>query len=157
MKDISKVLKKLEYGVYVVTMGKGTDGNAFTASWLSQVSSEPPMVAMAVHNKHQSMPKMSEAGAFAVNILAEGDDNIARTYFGPAESGYEKLKGAGISSSPETGSPLISGAVGYLDCKVVNKISVGNHTLFVAEVVAASLEREVHILTTFNSKTRYTG
>ena len=51
--DISKVLRKFEYGVYVVTMGKGNEGNAFTASWVSQVSSEPPMITLAVRENRR--------------------------------------------------------------------------------------------------------
>jgi flavin reductase (DIM6/NTAB) family NADH-FMN oxidoreductase RutF len=41
-KEIKNVLRKLEYGVHVVSTGRGADGNAFTTSWLTQVSSEPP-------------------------------------------------------------------------------------------------------------------
>ena len=44
--DARKVLRKLEYGVYIVTMGRGQSGNALTASWLTQVSSEPLMIAL---------------------------------------------------------------------------------------------------------------
>ena len=65
-KTVLATLRKLEYGIYVVTMGKGNAGNAFTASWVSQVSSAPPMVALAVHNKHQSSRLLQEHGAFVL-------------------------------------------------------------------------------------------
>ena len=156
-KDMKRVLRKLEYGVYVVSMGKGQDGNAFTASWLTQVSSEPPMVAIAVHNKHQSNPMLKEHGAFVVNLIGEGQDGVAKAYYGPAESGYEKLKGRDVQDSPATGSPLIKGAVGYLDCKIVSQVAAGNHTVFVAEVVAAEFNSGEHILSTTNSKLHYAG
>ncbi len=64
-KQITAVLKKLEYGVYIVTMGQGNAGNAFTASWVSQVSNEPPIIALAVHNKHQSSRQIDQAGSNA--------------------------------------------------------------------------------------------
>jgi len=156
-KDINKVLRKLEYGVYVVTMGKGTDGNAFTASWLTQVGSEPPMVALAIHNKHQSARLIKDAGAFAVNLIAEGQDDYAKVYYGPAESGYRKLESATVTDAPGTGSPILGGVVGYLDCKVVETVATGDHTLFIGEVVAASYESNKPILTSTNSKLRYTG
>jgi len=156
-KDIAKVLRKLEYGVYVVSMGKGENGNAFTASWLGQVSSEPPMVAIAVHNAHQSMPLIEKAGAFVVNLIAADQEEFAKSYYGPAESGYDKLKAKDIKDSPVTGSPLLNGAAGYLDCKVVTQLKTGNHTLFVGEVVAAIYTGDSPILSTTNSKLVYAG
>lgn len=156
-KDISRALKKMEYGVYVVTVGKGNDGNAFTASWLTQVSSEPPMIALAVHNKHQSCPRLKEAGAFAVNMIAKGQEVVAKTYYGPAESGYEKLKSAIVKSGPITGSPLLNGTIGFLDCKIIQNVTTGNHTLFIAEVVAALIETDAPILTSENSNLKYVG
>ena len=74
------------------TMGKGKSGNAFTASWLTQVSNEPPMVIVSIKNSHQSAKLLNELDAFAVNILPQGEEAIAKTYYGPAESGYAKLE-----------------------------------------------------------------
>jgi flavin reductase (DIM6/NTAB) family NADH-FMN oxidoreductase RutF len=147
----------MEYGVYVVSMGKGEDGNAFTASWVTQVSSEPPMVSIAVHNKHQSNPLLKKSGAFVVNLIGEGQEAVAKTYYGPAESGYEKLKGTDVVASPGTGTPLIKGAVGFVDCRIVETVAVGNHTLFVGEVVAAEYHSDNPILTTTNTRLVYTG
>lgn len=158
MKEVEKVLKKLEYGVYVVTMGRGAQGNAFTASWVSQVSSDPPLVALAVHNKHQSSRLIAENKAFAINLVGEGQEAVAKTYYGPAESGYEKLAGSSVIDAPATGTPLIPGAIGYLDCLMVDKVDVGNHTLFIGKVKAASLDDKVtQLMTTSNSKLFYTG
>lgn len=156
-KQINAVLKKLEYGVYIVTMGKGTEGNAFTASWVSQVSSEPPMIALAVHNKHQSSRLIDQHGAFVLNLIAENHPEIAKAYYGPAESGYQKLANAELGSSPATGSPLIQGAIGFIECKVFTKVSAGNHTIFVGEVKAAELHQDTPLLTSSKSKLHYLG
>jgi flavin reductase (DIM6/NTAB) family NADH-FMN oxidoreductase RutF len=156
-KTTSKVLAKLEYGIYVVTMGKGADGNAFTASWLTQVSGEPPMVAVAVNNKHQSARLLQELDSFAVNILPAGQESVAKAYFGPAESGYKKLEAAVIKPAPQTGSPVIPGSVGFLDCKIVNRVAAGNHTVFFGEVLAAELEKDIDILTSTSGRLRYAG
>lgn len=158
MKDIKNVLKRLEYGIYVVTMGKGDDGNAFTASWVMQCSSEPPMIAVAVHNKHQSAILIKEGAAFAVNLIGEGQEEVVKSYFGPAESGYEKLKGYSVKDAPETKTPLIPGAIGYIDCALAHSYNAGNHTIFVGEIKAAWLDDEVtKLMTTSNSKMHYFG
>lgn len=158
MKDINKVLKKLEYGIYIVTMGQGTAGNAFTASWVMQCSSEPPMIAVAVHNKHQSSVLIKEGGAFVVNLLGEGQDGVAKAYYGPAESGYNKLSSSSVTDSPVTKTPLIPGAIGYFDCELVESYTAGNHTIFVGEIKEAELDDSVtQLMTTSNSKLHYLG
>ena len=157
MKEIRKVLKKLEYGVYLVSAGKGHAGNAFTASWITQVSSEPPMVAVAVNSKHQSARIIKEHGAFVINLLKDEWTDVAKTYYGPAESGYEKLKHAFLQNSPATGTPIFEGVPGYLDCAVVDTVQAGNHTIFIGEVKAAELKDDIPILTTTNSKLHYEG
>jgi len=156
-KQIKQALRRLEYGVYVVSMGQGEEGNAFTGSWISQVSSEPPMVAIAVHNKHQSARLLNEQDAYVVNLLPESGLAVAKSYYGPAESGYEKLKAKDISSAPATGTAYLNGAIGFLDCKIVDRVKTGNHTLYIGEVVAASPGADTAILTTTSSKLHYTG
>jgi flavin reductase (DIM6/NTAB) family NADH-FMN oxidoreductase RutF len=156
-KAIKQTLRRLEYGVYVVSMGKGQEGNAFTGSWISQVSSEPPMVAIAVHNKHQSARLLNEAPAFVINILTDNGVAVAKAYYGPAESGYQKLQAKEVTAAPATGTPVLAGASGWLDCKIVNRVVTGNHTLYVGEVLAASPGDSGAILTTTSSKLHYTG
>lgn len=156
-KDIKGVLRRLEYGVYIVTMGRGADGNAFTASWITQVSSEPPLVALAVHNKHQSSRLIRDGKAFVVNLLASGHAEFARTYYGPAESGYQKLKHAILRDAPVTGTPILNGVVGWLECRLANEVACGNHTLFIGEAVAGESTENVPILTSSASKLHYLG
>jgi len=156
-KQISKVLGKLHYGVYVVSMGKGESGNALTASWLTQVSNNPPTVAVAIKSSHQSARLLKETGSFVVNVLAEDHDSLAKAYYGPAESGYDKLKGRELTDSPVTGSPVLKGAVAFLDCKISNEVVAGDHTVFFGEVVAAEMDKDAPLLTTSNTKMRYKG
>ncbi len=156
-KNISAALRRLEYGVYVVTLGKGNAGNAFTASWVSQISSAPPMIALAVHNKHQSSRMLQEHGAFVLNLIDKDQIAVAKTYYGPAESGYEKLKHATVTPSPSTGTAMLNGAVGYLECRIVKMVPAGNHTLLLADVVAGEVDAERPILTTTSSHLHYAG
>jgi flavin reductase (DIM6/NTAB) family NADH-FMN oxidoreductase RutF len=156
--NIKKVLRKLEYGVYVVSMGKGNEGNAFTASWVAQVSSEPPMVMISVKNEHKSVPILQEHGAFVVNFVERDHDTVVKRYYGPAESGYAKLQTADIEPSPVTKTPVLNTLKGYLDCRIVETIAAGNHTLFIGEVMAAFIDDiDAVLMSSYNSKLRYAG
>jgi flavin reductase (DIM6/NTAB) family NADH-FMN oxidoreductase RutF len=156
-KEIKEVLSKLEYGVYVISMGRGQDGNAFTASWLTQVSSEPPMVLVSIKNSHQSARMLNERDCFVVNLLGHGAEALAKSYFGPAEAGLARLKGINVMPAPETGCPIVPGAVGFLDCRVIKRVPCGNHTAFFGEILAAEMEQAGEILTSTSSRLRYTG
>ncbi len=156
-KDIAKVLAKLDYDICVVTMGKGSSGNALTVSWLTQVSGAPPMIAMAIKSSHQSTPMLKEAGAFAVNFLSDNQETTAKAYYGPAESGYDKLSGSTLGDAPVTGSPLLSGVVGYLDCKIETSVIAGDHTVFIGEVLAAELNDDLPLLNTSRGGMKYRG
>lgn len=155
--NIRKVWRKLEHGVYVVTMGKGTEGNALAASWVTPVSSEPYMMAIVIKNSHQSAPMLKKHGAFVIHLIEKGNEGVAKTYYGPAESGYRKLEGTSVKDSPGTGSPLIPGAMAWLDCKIVETLTTGNHTVFVGEVKDAELIKDAEIMTSSNTDLRYYG
>jgi flavin reductase (DIM6/NTAB) family NADH-FMN oxidoreductase RutF len=138
-------------------MGHGNEGNAFTASWLTQVSSEPPMLVVAIHNKHQSSRILKENDCFVVNLLSREAEGVAKTYYGPAESGYHKLRALPLEAAPATGCPIIPGAIGFLDCRIVKRVPAGNHTVFFGEVLAAQLDSDSEILTSSSSRLRYVG
>jgi len=113
---------------------------------------------VAVHNKHQSSRLIAENQAFVINLIGQGQEAVAKAYYGPAESGYEKLDGTSVTDSSATNTPLIPGAIGHLDCLDINKVETGNHTLFLGRVKAASLEDDAaQLMTTSNSKLHYTG
>jgi flavin reductase (DIM6/NTAB) family NADH-FMN oxidoreductase RutF len=42
----------------------------------------------------------------------------------------------------ETGCPIISDSLGYVECKVVATVEQGDHTVFVAQVIGAGVHRE---------------
>ena len=112
-KQITSALKKIEYGVYIVTMGEGQQRECIHRQLDLQVSSEPPIIALAVHNKHQSSRLLKEAGGFVINFIAASTPEVAKTYYGPAESGYQKLKSASVTDAPVTGAPILNGVAGF--------------------------------------------
>jgi flavin reductase (DIM6/NTAB) family NADH-FMN oxidoreductase RutF len=66
------VLRMVTYGLYAVGVAHGEDRNMFTANWLTQVSFEPPLVALSVENDSHSIGLLRESGVFAGSLF--GDD-----------------------------------------------------------------------------------
>ena len=71
------VLRLFTYGLYAVTCAHEDVANVFTANWLTQVSFDPPMVAVSVENDSASLPLILASGLFAVNVYAAGERELA--------------------------------------------------------------------------------
>jgi flavin reductase (DIM6/NTAB) family NADH-FMN oxidoreductase RutF len=116
--------------------------NLMAAGWLAPVSSDPPMVAVAVHPGRYTYGLIEKSGQFALNIpprpLAE-QVKKAGTLTG-AE--VDKFLQVGLTpyEGKQVSAPLIAECIGHLECGVVERVAAGDHTLFIAEIVAASCD-----------------
>ena len=138
--QISAVLDKMIYGVYVVTARKREQVGALTASWLCQVSREPALMMVGVKKGRHSHDIISKGGVFAVNILAEDQVDLARRY-----ASADKFQGDDFDTR-DTGAPILKGAIAYLDCEVIQRLEAGDHTLFVARIDSGQVIRDAQPL-----------
>lgn len=112
------------------------------AAWVMNCSNDPPMVALAVYPARFTHDLIIKSGQFALNIpprpLLDKVKKIA------AASGEEVDKFVTnkltLYEGKQVNAPLIAECVGHLECGVVDTLRTGNHTLFLAEIVAASAD-----------------
>ena len=74
-----EVLRLFTYGLYAITTGDLGHWNAFTANWVSQVSFDPPLVAVSVENASVSLPIIRSSGHFAVNVFNSDQRDLSGT------------------------------------------------------------------------------
>lgn len=129
----------IPYGLYVLT-GETKDGRvaAATVNWVTQTAFEPPLVVVCVKADSGAHAVIKEAGAFALNILGKGQQSVAYAFFKPAEREGNTIGGQAFRSG-STGAPLLDGAPAYVECRLVETIEKGDHSIFVGEVVNAGL------------------
>jgi flavin reductase (DIM6/NTAB) family NADH-FMN oxidoreductase RutF len=132
------VLRKLPYGMSVMT-AVGTDGRAAgsTLTWLSQCSFDPPLVMLAIQKTSQMHGVVAESGRLAVNLLGQGQAEIAKAFFRPPPAEAGRLGDYRYEPGPVTGAPLLLDAPAWFEARVTDWIERGDHTVFVAEVVGA--------------------
>jgi flavin reductase (DIM6/NTAB) family NADH-FMN oxidoreductase RutF len=121
-------------GVTVVTTS-GKDGSVrgMTVSAFSSLSLDPPLVLICVENRTSIYEHLNEEGGFfAVNILAEDQELVSRRF---ATKDTDRFDGIGYTTGA-TGSPILTGALAFVECRVVNAYPGGDHTIFVGEVEA---------------------
>lgn len=123
-------------GVTVVTASHAGEQHGMTVSSFTSIALEPPMIIISLQTGSRTHELVSQANAFAVTILAAGQQDLSDRFAGRAPGTEDRL--AGIETEfLSTGAPFIKGGLAYLDCRVTQAISVGANTLFLAEVVAA--------------------
>ena len=129
------VMGHLPTGVSVVT-GHGDDGPAGLAmgSFMS-VSLEPPLIAVSPALTSTSWPEIRAGGRFCVNVLSEAQVELARRF---AVSGGEKFAELDWTRGPG-GSPILEGAVAWIDCTIHSEQRAGDHWLVLGRVVELDL------------------
>lgn len=144
--DFTSVLSKIPYGVSVVTVGLGGDSNGLTVSWMSQVSFEPPHIMIAVDSAHHSTDILTSTKSFAVNLLKDDQKDIATHFAKQSIINVDKADQYSLREA-STGTPILTDALAYLDCEVVQQFEVGGHTVFIGQVVDAAILNDGEPLT----------
>jgi flavin reductase (DIM6/NTAB) family NADH-FMN oxidoreductase RutF len=150
------VLRMLTYGLYVVGVAHGDDRNMFTANWLTQVSFEPPLVALSVENDSHSIELLRPSGVFAVSVLSTDQREEAGALGKRWKLRPDKIEAVQYRLG-ETGCPILMGAPGVLECRVIDSMPAGDSTVFLAEVINAEVQAEGTPLTMQEAGFRHAG
>ena len=154
-KDARDALRLVPYGLYVLTTAHDGRVNAITCNWVTQVSFKPLLIAVAIEKQSQTHQLLRGSGVFAINFLDKEQKHLARQMAIPYRLKPHKLAGIPYHAD-ETGAPLLDEAIGYLECEVSQVLEVvGDHTLFIGQVVAGGAVRHVEPLTLLHSGLRY--
>jgi len=138
---VSRANRLINFGtVVLVTSSHGGRNNIVSLAWNSPISHKPMLVGVAIAKKHFSNELISKSGEYVINIPDAGLVS-AVTYCGSVSGRDEdKFGKSGLTAVPgkKVAVPLIDECFAHLECKVVDKVEIGDHTLFVGEVLAAS-------------------
>jgi len=129
------VLTSFPYGLYVVTVARDGEEHGLTASWVTQTAVAPPMVAVAIESSSETIEMIREARRFGVNLLSQGQRDVAAKLPG-------RLKGIRTKRAPAAQTPVLADALGWVECRVVATVPSGDHTLVLGEVIATAVEQD---------------
>lgn len=138
------VLGHFPTGVTVVTGvdAQGTPHGITIGSFVS-VSLDPPLVGFFPGKNSRSWPAIAQSGSFCVNLLAAGQDELCwRFAKEPAEGEDSKFTGVTWTRSA-SGSPVLPGVIGWIDCTVESVSEAGDHWFVMGRVVGLAHEADV--------------
>ncbi|GAB3498442.1 flavin reductase family protein [Nocardiopsis coralliicola] len=128
------VLGRHAAGVVVVTAPGDPHPAGITATSFTSVSLRPPLVSFYIDARSASWPVIRDAPAFAVNLLAEGQRDVAARF---ATRGVDRFAPPTRWQPGPEGAPLLAGASGHVVCSPHMTVMVGDHWLVVGRVTAA--------------------
>lgn len=151
-----EALRLFTYGLYVATVGTREHQNAFTVNWTTQVSFDPPLVALSVENDGHSLPIIRETKHFALNILASDERDRAGVLGKPYSRHPEKDETVRFDFAAGN-TPVLADAPAWVVCEVTGELPAGDSTLFVGRVVDAQVNRKVEPLTMLQAGFKHAG
>ena len=136
----NKALYSLQYGVFMLGTKAGGKINACITNTCFQAANGPTRIAISVIKQNLTCQMIEESGIFALSVLDRSCSFETIKRFG-YQSGRDADKFAGFDyESAGNGCPYIKkGACAVIEAKVCNKLDLGTHMLFIAEVTDAQL------------------
>ncbi len=131
---VNRVLWKIPNVLCLIGASSGDEWNGMTASWVTQVSMEPVLVAVSVDRQAVTHRLISEGRAFTVNLWSRTDTRPFVAFSKPVRREGNTLNGRPVRTGL-TGAPIFEEAIAYLDCRLRQAVDCGTHTLFLGEVV----------------------
>jgi 3-hydroxy-9,10-secoandrosta-1,3,5(10)-triene-9,17-dione monooxygenase reductase component len=126
-----EVIGRFTTGVCVVTC-EGPSGPAgLTTNAVSSVSLEPLLLLVCFDNGSRTLPVVRESRRFAVNVLREGQEDLARVF---ASKRVAREKFDSVTHTVAHGVPVLDGALAWLACDLRELVPAGDHTIGIGTV-----------------------
>ena len=134
--QIGKALGRVPSGLFVVTAKYEDKEDAVLASWVNQCSFDPPAVSIVLATVRPARLLVEASGAFVINVLREESKGLMKHFLQPDEDdifkGLKTRKGL-------HGIRILADAVSCLECELVESSLIGDHVLYIGEVVGGKM------------------
>ena len=131
-------LAQFATGVTIVcTSGPAGRYVGFTANSFNSVSLDPPLILWTIARRSGNLAAFDAAERYAVNVLAAGQVDLARRFSRPHSDRFAGV----VHRLGWSHAPLIDGCVAWLECRHHARHEVGDHVIFIGEVVTVERAR----------------
>lgn len=131
--ELRALMRHWPHGVSVLAVDYDGDRMGVTVSSLVSLSLDPPLVGVSVGKQASLYELLRRAGVFSVSMLGSEQEAIARRF---AAGRPPIVHWQGVETREGEFAPLIEGALGWVEARIVGEHDAGDHTFFVAEPVS---------------------
>ncbi len=142
-----RVLWTMPYGLYVLGSRAEIDGivkrNLMTINWVTQLSFEPKMIGVGIEHGALTHELVTDGRVFSLCTVDREDRTIVRKFTKPVEVDLEARTLNGFAfHDGASGAPVLDQAPAFLDCEVRQSLELGNHTLFLGEIIDCGFQKD---------------
>ncbi len=146
---LREIMRKYPTGVTVVTSILDGVACGGTMNSFCSVAINPPLVAVFISKNSRTASGIMQSGKFAINILTNEQENIARTF--SADGSSDKFQ-PGTYWYGESGMPLLNEVLGHIECDLFLSQDIADHSMFVGSVKYGDIDTELEPLVYYNRK-----
>jgi flavin reductase (DIM6/NTAB) family NADH-FMN oxidoreductase RutF len=133
--EFRKALGSFATGVTVITVDLEGEIHGMTANAFTSVSLDPLLVLICVDHKTRTHGHLHDKKRFGINVLCENQRAISEYYAKPVRTHEHAESEAGARFDRTAhGTPVLHGALAYLECRLSSSQVAGDHTIFIGEV-----------------------
>ena len=133
---LRQAMRQWATGVTVVTSRTPAGPHGITVNSFTSLSLDPPLCLICIDRRTRAHEEIPLAGGFVVNVLSDGQEEIAARFAGRRPDLTDPFAGLEVGAAP-SGAPVFGGVVSYLDCALREQFPGGDHTIFVGTVLHA--------------------
>ncbi|MEZ5498637.1 MAG: flavin reductase family protein [Steroidobacteraceae bacterium] len=137
-RDFRHALSQFCSGIVIVTGGSRQQPYGFTAQSFMSVSLEPPLIAVCPSRESASWPLIRAGRVFTINVLAEDQRELSRRFASASEDRFAEVDW----SAGESGTPVLAGVLGHIDCELWAEHDAGDHFLALGHVLGLSVRNQ---------------
>ena len=155
--EFRKAMGAFATGVTIITVDLDGEVHGMTANAFTSVSLDPMLVLVCVDHSTRTHAHLHAKKRFGINVLCENQRAISEYYARPERTHEHAETEAGARfERTRHGTPVLHGALAYLECRLQSAEDAGDHTIFIAEVEDVVV-REGDPLLFFRGKYRRSG
>src|ERR1700674_3947599 len=140
-----QVMGQFATGVTVVATATDAGLSGLTVNSFTSVSLNPPLVLVCIDLTSQTLPFLRASGHFAVSFLTNEQEALSRCFATTSNEHYDRFCHASYHIAA-TGSPILDGALAFVDVRIVAEYPGGDHAIFLGEVQAMATDGKAQFL-----------
>jgi len=133
--EFRKAMGAFATGVTIITLDLDDEVHGMTANAFTSVSLDPMLVLVCVDHSTRTHAHLHAKKRFGINVLCE-DQRAISEYYARPERVHERAEAEAGARFERTrhGTPILHGALAYLECRLQSAEQAGDHSIFIAEV-----------------------
>jgi len=139
MIDIT-ALFSISYGMYIVCSGDKSNNNGFVSNTVFQITAEPPRFGVSCNKNNFTSDFINKYKNFSISVLhLEASIENIGTFGYKSGRDFKKLSGLNIEFGELDVPILLSDSLAVFECKLINRIDVGTHNIFIGDLINSKI------------------